>query len=317
MAKKGREDDSPIAELSEQDAERLAEMASKKLTLPKKYLSYSQVNMYLRCPRQYFFRYVQDTVRPPGISMVLGKGTHAACETTHHHLVDHQTPAPDEMLLDVYSGKFDTDAEEVDAKELKAEGVDLGQVKDQGARLVKLYNKRMAPNIRPQVVNDADGKEVRGIEKKFEVNVGAVPMKGYIDLIDTNADAVMSETEKALIAKQGGSVPPEFRTVIADLKTKAKSATAAEVDGSLQLTLYSFVEQIPLVRFDQLLKQKVPKVKRTVSRRTTQDHLWLIEVVTQVAEAISAGVFPPTDPTSWACSKKWCGFWNICRGKKR
>ena len=273
--------------------------------------------MYQRCPRQYFFRYVQDTVRPPGISLVLGKGTHKACETTHHHLVDHQTPAPDEMLLDVYSGKFDEDMEEVDAKELKAEGVDAGSIKDQGARLVKLYNKRMAPTIKPQVSKDADGNEVRGIEKKFEVEVAGVPMMGFIDLIDTGADAVMSETEKALIAKSGMPIPPEFTTVIADLKTKAKSATAAEVDGSLQLTLYSFVEQVSLVRFDQLLRQKVPKVKRTVSRRTVQDHRWLEEVVSSVAQAISAGVFPCCDPTAWACSKKWCGYYSQCRGKRR
>ncbi len=317
MAKKGREMDSPVAELSQQDADRLAELASKKINLPRKYMSFSQVTMYQRCARQYFFRYVRDEVRPPGITLVLGKGTHKACEVTHHHLVDHQVPASDEMVLDAYSGEFDADLEEVDDKELKAEGVDAGVVKDQGARLVQLYNKRMAPMVRPQVTQDADGNEVRGIEKKFEMDVAGVPMLGFIDLIDTNADAVMSETEKALLAKSGATIPPEFTTVISDLKTKAKSATTSEVDGSLQLTLYSYVEQVPLVRFDQLLKTKVPKVKRIVSRRTVQDHLWLLEVVRGVAEAISAGVFPCCDPTAWCCSKKWCGFYGICRGKKR
>jgi len=317
MAKKGREIDSPVAELSEEDAERLAEQSAKKYTLPKKYLSFSQVSMYQRCPKQYYWRYIKDTVRPPGISMVLGKGTHAACETTHHHLVDHQTPAPDEMLLDIYSGKFDTDVQEVDDKELKAEGVDTGVVKDQGARLVKLYNAKMAPTVRPQVTTDAEGKEVRGIEKRFEVDVAGVPMLGFIDLIDTNADAVLSETEKALLAKSGQPIPPEFTTVIADLKTKAKTATAGEVDGSLQLTLYSYVEQISLVRYDQLLRQKIPKVKRMVSRRSAQDHRWLEEVVSSVAEAITAGVFPMCDPTAWCCSRKWCGYFAQCRGKKR
>jgi len=29
--------------------------------------------------------------------------------------------------------------------------------------------------------------------------------------------------------------------------------------------------------------------------------------------AIKTGIFPPTNPDSWWCSEKWCGYWDdVC-----
>lgn len=315
MAKRGlNEAFEPTPEMLERAAQ--LERPPQGFKLPKRYLSHSQVEMYLRCPRQYYFRYVCDHKRPPGVALSLGSGTHGAVEMTHHHIVDHDVPAPIEMLLDHFSDKFDAAAEEIDAKEWEKEGTTKDATKDVGVKLVRLYNAKWAPLVRPQV-RQVDGKEVRGIEKKFEIEVAGVPMLGFIDLIDTNDAFTVSETERKMLQKKGSDVPEAMRTVIADFKTRAKSASQADIDGSLQLTLYSFAEKIPAVRYDQLLKQKVPKIKRVSALRQTDDYLWMKEVVHGVASAVSAGVFPPCDPTAWVCSEKWCGFWHMCRGKKR
>jgi hypothetical protein len=316
--KKGTEDFQPSPEMLERAAKLTP--PSQGFNLPKGRLSHSQVEMYLRCPRQYWFRYVKGESRPPGVALVLGTGTHKAVETTHHHIVDHGVPAPDEMLLDAFSDKFESAAEDVDATEWTGDQ-DKGLVKDKGAKLVQIYNQKFAPSVQPQVKTvktNGEDVEVRGIEKKFEVTIAGVPMLGFIDLIDTNdASMAYSGTELKMLTKKGHEVPEEMRTVVSDFKTRARSVARDEIDGSIQLTLYSLVEGIPMVRYDQLLKTKTPKVARAHSTRGRQDYLWLKEIIHHVAMAISAGIFPPCNPTEWVCSDKWCGFWHQCRGAKR
>jgi len=311
--KKGREMDQPIIELTPELVEQLERNKPPGgFKLPHGYLSHSQIEMYLKCPRQYYFRYIRDEKRPPAVAMTLGSSAHKAVETTHHHIVDHKTPAPIEMVLAAYSDTFDKKAVDVPDEEWQEEGNDKGSVKDAGVRLVTIYNRDFAPLVKPQVNNG-----VRGIEKKIEVSVAGVPMVGYIDLIDTNADAIMSPEERALLQAHGADVPEMFRTAVTDFKTKSKSVSQAEIDGSFQLTFYSYAEGISMVRYDQLLRQKKPKVKRMHSQRTQKDYGWMSEIVSSVAKAITAGIFPPCDPTSWACTPKWCGFYHMCRGKKR
>lgn len=277
------------------------------IVLPREYLSISQVNMYLRCPAQYRFRYVEDHKRPPAVPMALGTSGHAALETTHHHIVDHDIPATNEEVLDSFSDKWAEISQQVE----DWEGEKPGQLKDKGLALVRLYNDKLAPKVKPHV----DGK-VRGIEKEFKITVAGVPMLGYIDLIDTNAAVAFSSAELQLMKDQGREIPEDLRSAVVDFKFKGKSMTRAEVDGSLQLTLYSLATGVYAVRFDQLLKTKVPQIKRASSTRTKQDHVWLQRVVREVAEAISKGAFPPCSPDSWICSPRWCGYFSECRGKK-
>jgi len=315
---KGREMDTPIMELSDEQKASLAEQIKGRIVLPTGYLSNTQVEMYLRCPKQYEFRYVMDQIRPPAISMIFGGGTHKALEVTHHHIVDHDVPAPDEMLESAFSDKFEGEVEEKELGDsFEKEGVDKGRLKDEGYRLVRLYNKKIAPRVRPQVTKDAEGKEVRGIEKRFDIDIEGVPVMGFIDLIDVASDTILSPEERQMMLTKGIEVPSDMSTVVADFKTKVKSYSQADADSALQLSLYSLAEGVPFVRYDQLLRQQMPKIKRITSKRGSADHAWLKEVYIHVAKAITAGVFPPTDPTNWVCSKKWCGYWHACRGAKR
>lgn len=314
MAKKGREEveERPIVDIDDELREYMATNAPKGgYALPTGYLSNAQVEMYLRCPKQYEFRYIRGDMRPPGVAMAMGSSTHKAVEVTHHHIVDHDEPAPAEQVIAAFSDTFEKRAKEVPEADWTEEGVHQGAIKDAGIQLVSMYNRIFAPKVKPQVKGT-----VRGIEKKFEIVIEGIPMVGYIDLIDTNADAIMTDEERQLLRQYGKDVPEVFRTAIADFKTRSKSISEDEVKGSLQLTLYSYAEGISLVRYDQLLRQKQPKVKRIHSMRATTDHQWMVKVVTDVARAITAGIFPPCNPTNWCCSAKWCGFWSQCRGRK-
>ncbi|MGD9209295.1 MAG: PD-(D/E)XK nuclease family protein [Desulfobacteraceae bacterium] len=309
MIKKGREIDQSIVPLTPTLLEQLEKnKPSGGFKLPQGYLSPSQIDMYLRCPRQYYFRYVRDMTKPPGIALVLGSSAHKAVETTHHYIVDHNEPAPVDVVLSSFSDAFDKNAEEIPKEELNEEN--LGSVKDAGVSLVRLYNKNFAPKVRPRV---KDG--VRGIEQKIKISVGGVPMLGYIDLIDSNADVVYSYNELDMLQKEGGCVAETLRTSIVDFKTKTKALSQTETDNSLQLTFYAYATGINQVRHDQLLRQKIPKIKRACAVRTSSDYKWLHEIVSSVAKAVSAGIFPPCAPDSWMCTPKWCGFYATCRAQ--
>lgn len=283
------------------------------LTLPRPHLSVSQINMYMRCPRQYEFRYVKDEKRPPSGNLIQGTTGHAALEKTHHHIVDHNQPAPTADVMDAFSTDWDKKLQdEVEWDE----GENPGHMKDEGLALVRMYNETVAPKIRPMVVNKGAKDEVRGIEQEIRMTVEGVPMLGYIDLIDTDLDLAFSPEEAAMLIQAGANIPAGLRTAIVDLKFKAKSMTAAEADGSIQMTFYSLATGISAGQFSQLLKQKQPKFKPITTFRTHHDHAWFKQIVRGISEAISAGVFPPTDPTSWGCNSKWCGYWHMCRGKR-
>ena len=54
-----------------------------KIVEKKAHYSPSQINMFLRCPAQWKFRYVDRIIAPPKSSLVQGKAYHKALETNY------------------------------------------------------------------------------------------------------------------------------------------------------------------------------------------------------------------------------------------
>jgi hypothetical protein len=116
-----------------------------------------------------------------------------------------------------------------------------------------------------------------------------------------------------------GVIDLEEIDAVADLKNKKKASTQADVDNSLQLTLYAHILGKPQVRLDQLIKPtKTHGVRyiRKQSIRTTSEVKHALQVVKGVTAGIVAGNFMRTNPENWWCSTKWCPYWGQCRGKK-
>ncbi len=97
-----------------------------------------------------------------------------------------------------------------------------------------------------------------------------------------------------MIAGIDGSDAP----VVVDCKTAKRAKTENDLANDLQMAIYAWALGIDRVAFVTLCKTKTPKV----------------EIVEGLIAAIRAGVFPPTDPTAWVCSPKFCGFWDRYRG---
>ena len=256
--------------------------------LPTGYLSVTQIGTFIKCPKQYEFRYVKGIISPPQARMAEGTAIHKAMEAGHQERMVSGTTAPLDVLMDAHNDAWKNaksrievwDEESPESLILKRARVFLTQ-----------YHQYYLPHIDPL-----------GVEKRFWALVDDnIPVLGYIDLIAKDSNPKLRHQD-------------DPAQEVVDYKVVAKTISKGEIDGNLQLTMYSHATGIPRVRFDMFVKTKTPAVKSLSSIRTSKDWRWAQRVFTDIGHAISTGVFPPTLPTEWSCTKKWCGYYDLCRG---
>ena len=248
--------------------------------------SASRVGMYLRCPQQYEFRYIEGKIIKPGVALIIGGSMAETCETNFGQKMETKIDLPIDNIKDhagmVFDRKVDVDGLFVSKGE--SEKKVAGKGKDQTIALAEVYAKDLAPFVQPVAVE----KEIRfPLWTDYE-------MLGYIDYM------------------------PNKHTV-KDMKTFAKSKPQAELDSDIQLTTYSLAIEreigfAPDLGFDVLLKKKKPEyLPQSSRRRTTQDYDILLELIWNIHQNIEKGSFPPTGRLNWVCSAKWCGYHKICK----
>lgn len=271
------------------------------LSLPRGYLSVSQVNTYRRCPRQYYFRYIKDLIRAPSANLVEGSAIHTSVAVGHEESVRSES-VPLDLMLDTYNDYWNKKKGDVDWK-AEDGSVSEENIIKRDHNFLTQYNHRFIPQLKPRV--DETGPFV---ERRFWVTVGEerVPLLGYIDLVAKN------ETTFTDSKSPNGSGEEE----VIDHKTSTKTKSQSEVDGDLQLTIYSRVVGLAHVRFQCFVKTKTPQIKAVASMRSVDSWKWAEFVITEISKCISKGVFPP-GPDGWHCTPKWCGYWDMCRGRQR
>lgn len=276
----------------EDDFKRLvaeAELEESALHLPRGYLSVSQVSMYLRCGMQYKFRYVDELIRPPGVALVEGSAMHKALEVGLREKMTSGKVAPLDVMLDAWQDTW---------KEKKKEVVDWGESSNETERTVETRAQALVGKYHAEHLPQ---RNPAGVEQRFWTMIGETrtPVLGYIDLVDL-------ETVSGIPG-----------STVVDHKVVRAAKSQAETDSDIQLTIYAYVTKTPRVGFDSFCKTKKPQIKTTRSLRTLQDFKWATYIFDTVAQNISKGFFMPTNPANWVCSPKFCGYYDICRGRKR
>lgn len=240
------------------------------------HVSHSQISMFLRCPRQWEFRYVKGLKMPPSGALILGSSYHKALEANFAQKVESEIDLGLEDVLDAFSDHWETRLEQ--EKDIQWEDLKPGVLKDQGISIVTLYHQQEAPQIQPVAVEIPYGKVIADTS-----------FVGSVDLV-------------------------ERRGTVIDHKTSARAYNQDEVDKDIQATAEAFMVGRPINHeFHVAIKTKVPKIQKVASIRTIDDILWWLDLVRGVIAQMRSGIAPP-NPTTWACSPKWCGFWSICRG---
>ncbi len=249
------------------------------------YLSISRINMFLRCPRQYEFRYVQGRKIPPAGAMVLGKAYHDTLEKDLTSKIQTGELLDEGDISDIFSDSFNSQvnnrAVEDEGETVECDSIDWGdddpgQMKDEGITLARLYHNEFAPLLAPLEV-----------EQKKETSINKIPFVLIADVIE----------EKKII----------------DHKVKKRRFSEDDIKRDLQATAYTYVYQKPF-EFHQALRQKKPIIDIVETTRGTQDWTFFDMLVPKVWQAIHTGIFYPC-PTGWHCSESFCGYWSLCKGK--
>lgn len=252
-------------------------MSSEALKLMRPKYHQSEIATYLKCAKQWEFRYVQGIKTPPKAALTVGSSVDAA--VTHNLVEKIKTGAdlPAEAVLDAYSTSFDKRSTETEWGE-----DDAGKQKDIGIQLVKLHHEKIAPEIKPATV-----------QEEFIIQTDAgYDLGGTIDFTETSG-------------------------VIADTKTSKTAYDSDAISRALQPALYDFayeaLHQKPAegFRYDVLIKPT--KTKPAASQRvegkvTHDDREWLFDTINNVHKAIQAGVATPAPDGAWWCSREWCGY---------
>lgn len=265
----------------------------------KPHFSTTSLNMLARCPKQYELRYIDGLIQPPGVALTVGKATDQAVTADLQHKIDSgellADEAVEEAARDALLLHWDADPPELDEAE-KTVGVAKlrGEAVDQTVALARLHHDEIAPDLRPVAVQKAWRVEIPDSDRDA---------LGFIDVVEAT---------------------PAGGQAIRDTKTAGKSPSAGTADVSLQLTMYalaSWAESKALPEYltlDFLVKTKTPKAVVQTTRRAEDQLAALLERMALASAVVKAGVFMPTDPSNWWCSKKFCGYWaSACPFGKR
>jgi hypothetical protein len=251
------------------------------------YLSPTQIKTMLNCERQYEFSYVEGIKRiPPGI-MILGSTYHDGTEYILRGKME-GAEVSEEEALDVFNDSWNNNLER------EEEGIDWSEdtpstLKDAGVDLIKMYNSSMLPNMNPVMV-----------EAGFLIQTDTVPLKGFIDLVREEKGELVLNDHK--IARRRSDQSKHF----------------------VQLTLYTVGMKedydMDISRTEVQLAVAGKKNRditiEPLERTTDADKRFVMELVNTTAKKIQAGLFAPTGVGTWACSEKWCGYWDMCRGRR-
>lgn len=243
----------------------------------EKHISVTQMKMYIRCPLQYKFRYVDGLKIPPTGSLLLGKSIHSALENNYSQKIKTKKDLPTEQMTSMFSDTWESQVKatvfEDDEKP--------GQVKDDGVKLISTYHTQVSPTISPKLV-----------EKEFELAFSNVSysLKGFIDLVDVD-------------------------NIIIDHKTTKRSMPETDVASDIQLTCYALAHRSILgkvekgLRFDVMVRNKTPKIQQIATARTQADIDRFLKILAYISKAIKEGIFYPCP--NYMCGI--CGYKELCQ----
>jgi hypothetical protein len=270
--------------------------------LPTDHFSPSQLGTYLRCPFQYYMRYVKHDRRPPKLSWLKGSGPHKGSELRNRQRMEADTEMPRGDVIDAsvahYDHRLEKEGVELSRQE-KAEGEKnvIGSTRDTVASMAGCFSDVIAPKIMKPIA----------VEQKisFPIAKTGIDFLGILDL--------------AHIETGPGLVDRAERLVLEDLKTGKKARSQGDVDADDQLTWYAMgwrqlhgelPDAVGIRQIKELKKGPTPHW--TESTRNADDVRRLLRIIGSVGRSITLGIFPPCSTMGWWCSEDQCGWYNVC-----
>ena len=256
------------------------------MRISRKHWSYSSINQFLRCPRQFYFQRIakipQLTV---GSGLVLGSAVHSALAEYHNCLVIGVHPSQNTIKDFFVTSWLEKESETkvvYKPKESKDGLIELG------ASLLELY------------LNDPPPENIIAVEQSMmapiQTSHGEIietPLYGFVDLLTKEGDEIK----------------------IREFKTSARAFSNLEASTSLQPTCYvmaveSTYDLPATVEYNVFVKTKTPKLQKLDTARHEEDFGRLGDIVQSIERAIKAEAFYPVEtPMNCSC----CSYRSECR----
>ena len=256
----------------------------------KPHLSASSISTFLDCSLKYRFSKIDKfPFEQRSDAMEFGTAIHKVLADFYQSKILGNKLSCKEMhtLFESYWSKAAEDAEDIQYKK----GLDYQSYILTGKELLTTYYNNL-----PE-----DDFQTLSIEDRFSLHLDEleVPVVGITDLVEMDQD--------------------ETSILVTDWKTSGKAYSNADIDQSFQLTIYymaikrMYPDKEIILKFDTLIKTKVPKFEQYFSIRTEEDEQRAIKKICAVWEGIKKGIFIPNDQ-SWKCGagcefKSYCDKW--------
>lgn len=249
-----------------------------------KYISKTQLNMYARCPFQWYCRYIQGLKIPPNTSLLLGSCYDASANLAYSFKKEKGKEEKVSVLQDCFADVFDNEKPRV----FFDEGEKPGDLKDLGIKTVATFHKDLYPNVIPKEI------QMKGSIKFSNVDYELVTI---VDLIDIEDEVIDNKT-----TKKRWSVGQEFK--------------------AFDPVIYSlwfeneFKKPPKEFRFDIAIMKAKPEIQQVSVKVSEEEKQGFLKYTAYVVDSINKdserGVFLPRYD-SFLCSKKKCGYWAMCQ----
>ncbi|MHB9019395.1 MAG: RecB family exonuclease [Minisyncoccota bacterium] len=259
------------------------------------HLSFSQVSMYMRCGKQYEYRYPRGLKVAPAGVLITGSSYHVAlqCNAESRMLQGEYMKPNDvqEVFADTFDQKVSSEPEGVDWEDRHP-----GFYKDKGVMLTGLYAECEAPNWGPLAV-----------EQYFEIPTAhEQSLIGYIDQIAVRLDEKGAYVQDH---KFTGKTPASGKHFLQLAVYQLASPALAELLGNVPIIgsqIHAAVHGLQKAAI-KVSEYPVPSEAELASVQ---------QIVDDTIRAIKAGIFPPTGLGTWTCNPKYCGYFHMCQGKR-
>lgn len=239
-------------------------------------LSPSMVNSYLKCPRSFFYNYVEKLPWLPNHYLAFGAAFHETLRENYYQKIRTAQDLPIGLLMDFF-------AEDLEFRDVDWNGQTLSETKDQGVQTVRAYQQKVAPRVQPAHVEHQFSMDVVGRDWKIT---------GKIDLIDDNDLVIENKTTGKRVY-----TPKKDHEFQAKVYTAAfrKESGIPDLQARLDYAIRGsdLVQSIPL-SFDGDLSKNV------------------LSTFDDVAYWIGREAWPPNRHGNYLCSRKYCSHWNQC-----
>ena len=261
--------------------------------MPIEHISFTQLNMFLRCGEQYRRRYIDGKIIPPSGSLVRGKCCHHAISVNMTQKIKSKQDLALEQIKDAFADEWESTKYQIAWNEDELDGQSPkkveGQYKDAGIALTEIFHIEQCPNCQPIKVED---------EFLIKFEGGYLPLLGYIDRIDAD-------------------------DILAEQKFVSKSPPKNEIENAVQVTAYDlgfrakYGKKPTWLWMQWAIATKQPKTVLQSCRPREDDvinrFLFRLEAF---MSALERGVFLPASNDAWVCSPKWCGYYQSCKFRK-